>query len=96
MAVHADGQPVASNDRPVSVGREILTIAEVAYDLSCSIAHIYNAINGRDARRFANSSDFARPPQARSAKSTLEAWKRANEQVCSDAMIDPSLQEPRP
>ena len=69
---------------------QVLTVAEVAQDLRCSKAHIYNAING--------SVPGVSPLPAISMgrrrlvrRSTLEQWKTANERAPSDAMLIASL-----
>jgi excisionase family DNA binding protein len=57
---------------------EILRIEEVAKDLRCSRAHVYNAINGkvRDVSRLPVICIGRRRLVRRTA---LEAWKQVNE-----------------
>ena len=70
---------------------EILTVGEVAQDLRCSKAHVYKAINGT-VEGISPLPVISLGRRRLVRRSTLEAWKHANERVCSDAMIDPSLQ----
>ncbi len=51
---------------------EILTVAEVAAELRCSKAHVYNAIAGR-----VNGVNAL--PAISMGRSSLEMWKRENE-----------------
>ncbi len=72
--------------------RDILTVQEVAAELRCSKAHICNLINGRikNAPRLPCVS-LGRRKLVR--RSTLELWKRANEQgIEIDVMMRPSGQ----
>jgi len=71
---------------------DILTVREVAAELRCSKAHICNLINGRikNAPRLPCVS-LGRRKLVR--RSTLELWKRANEQgIEIDVMMAPSGQ----
>jgi excisionase family DNA binding protein len=75
-------------------GSDIMTVAEVARDLRCSKAHVYHAINGT----ISGVSPLPVISLGRRKlirRSTLESWKRQNERASLDAMIDPSLTEPR-
>lgn len=57
---------------------EILSIHEVAANLRCSKAHVYNAINGK----IIGVSRLPAIPMGRRKlvqRSSLDAWKRANE-----------------
>jgi excisionase family DNA binding protein len=68
---------------------EILTVAEVAADLRCSKAHIYNVINGKVSGVTALPAiTMGRRRLVR--RSSLEHWKNANEQSRSDAMMRPA------
>lgn len=59
--------------------REVLTIPEVARHLRCSKAHVYNAINGKvEGVTPLPAIRMGRRKLVR--RSSLEAWKRANEQ----------------
>jgi hypothetical protein len=65
---------------------EILTAAEVAADLRCSKAHVYNMINGKVAGVTPLPAiTMGRRKLVR--RSSLECWKGANEQGLSDAMM---------
>ena len=69
--------------------REILTVKDVALELRCSVAHVYNVINGK-------VKNVSRLPAIRIGRrrlvqrDTLEEWKRSNEQGDLDGMISPS------
>jgi len=83
-AYRAEGGWMESGDR-------ILTIAEVAADLRCSKAHVYNAINGKVAGVSALPTiTMGRRKLVR--RRTLEGWKRANEKGPDGAMLRASLE----
>lgn len=68
---------------------QILTVLDVARELRCSKAHIYNVINGN----VRGVSPLPAIPAGRRRlvrRSSLEAWKRANERTAAGVMIDPS------
>ncbi len=69
---------------------DVLTIAEVARDLRCSRAHVYNAINGK----LTGVSPLPAITMGRRKlvrHSTLQRWKRANEHgAVGDGMLPPS------
>lgn len=68
---------------------EVLTVSEVAADLRCSKAHIYNMINGKVAGVTPLPAiTMGRRRLVR--RSSLEDWKDANEQGHSDAMMRPA------
>jgi excisionase family DNA binding protein len=57
---------------------QILTIAEVAAELRCSKAHVYNVINGRvSGVSSLPAITLGRRKLVR--RGTLDRWKRANE-----------------
>ena len=59
---------------------KVLTIPEVAKDLRCSKAHVYNVVNGKvHGVRPLPVIALGRRKLVR--RSTLERWKRANEQA---------------
>jgi hypothetical protein len=59
-------------------GDEILTVAEVAIELRCSRAHVYNAIAGKvEGVRPLPAISMGRRKLVR--RSSLEVWKRENE-----------------
>ncbi len=62
-----------------SIPDEILTVSEVAADLRCSKAHIYNVINAKvQGVKTLPTIQLGRRKLIR--RSSLEEWKRANEQ----------------
>src|SRR5262249_8611522 len=66
--------------------REILTVRDVALELRCSVAHVYNVINGK----VKNVSRLPSIPMGRRKliqRDTLEQWKKNNEQSDDDAMM---------
>lgn len=68
------------------VGDEILTAAEVASELRCSKAHVYNAIAGKIGGVSALPAiSMGRRKLVR--RSALEQWKRTNESGGSDGNI---------
>lgn len=70
---------------------DILTVSEVAVELRCSKAHVFNAINGK----VAGVSPLPAIHMGRRKlirRSALERWKRANEKGSFGDMISPSLE----
>ena len=68
---------------------EILTVAEVATELRCSKAHVYNAIAGKvDGISSLPAIIMGRRKLVR--RSTLEEWKTLNENDCESANISSS------
>jgi excisionase family DNA binding protein len=77
----------------LSSGQELLTISEVALDLRCSKAHVYNTIHGEVKGVSALPAIFhGRRRLVR--RSTLEQWKRDNERPLADATMIASLKIP--
>jgi len=73
----------------VTTLREILTVRDVALELRCSVAHVYNVINGK----VKNVSRLPSIPMGRRKliqRDSLEEWKKTNEQADTDVMIAPS------
>lgn len=72
-------------------GDEILTILEVAAELRCSKAHVYNAISGKvnNVKPLPAISMGRRKLVRRGA---LEEWKRTNENSGQNAKITDSQQ----
>lgn len=68
---------------------EILTAADVAADLRCSKAHVYNVINGKVAG-VTPLPAIAMGRRRLVRRSSLERWKGANEQGQSDAKMRPA------
>ena len=62
----------------MSETREILCVTEVAEDLRCSKAHVYNAINGK-VQGVTQLPAICMGRRKLVRKSALEAWKHANE-----------------
>ena len=56
----------------------VLTIPEVAAELRCSKAHVYNVINGR-VRGVSSLPDIVMGRRKLIRRSTLDRWKCANE-----------------
>jgi excisionase family DNA binding protein len=71
---------------------DILTVTEVAADLRCSKAHVYNAINGK----ISGLAKLPAIPMGRRRlvrRSALEWWKRASEQGDRETgILNPSPQ----
>lgn len=68
---------------------DILTVAEVASDLRCSKAHVYNVIAGKvDGVSPLPAITMGRRKLIR--RSALEEWKTSNETICGSATIGPS------
>jgi hypothetical protein len=68
------------------VRHEVLTVAEVAYDLRCSKAHVHNVINGKvNGVSPLPTIHMGRRKLIR--RSALERWKRLNEKGAIDDMI---------
>jgi excisionase family DNA binding protein len=68
----------------MSENSEILSITEVALNLRCSKAHVYNAINGK----ITGVSQLPAIPMGRRRlvrRSSLESWKSANEMTAASA-----------
>lgn len=63
----------------MSETREILCVDEVADDLRCSKAHVYNAINGK-IHGVTKLPAICMGRRKLVRRSALEAWKQANEQ----------------
>lgn len=72
-------QPRNAEEKGWEMKSEILTIEEVAEDLCCSKAHVYNMVNGR----VAGVTPFPAIVMGRRKivkRSSLERWKCVNEQ----------------
>jgi len=69
----------------------ILTIPEVAADLRCSRAHVYNVIKGA-VQGVSPLPAIAIGRRKLVRRSTLEQWKRANERLPGSAILLPSLE----
>ena len=69
----------------------ILTVLEVAADLRCSKAHVYNVINDRVAG-VSPLPAIAMGRRKLVRRSTLEQWKRTNERSPGSGMLPPSFE----
>jgi excisionase family DNA binding protein len=70
---------------------EVLTVIEVASELHCSRAHVYNAINGK----VAGTSSLPAIRMGRRKlvrRSALERWKATNERGGHDDILFQSLE----
>jgi excisionase family DNA binding protein len=77
--IKIDSEPSGLSDaRTVAAADAVLTVEEVASELRCSKAHVYNAINGRVSGVSAlRVIQMGRRVLIR--RSSLEIWKRQNE-----------------
>ena len=66
--------------------REILTVRDVALELRCSVAHVYNVINGK-VKNVSRLPAIAVGRRKLIQRDTLEEWKKNNEQSDDDAMM---------
>jgi excisionase family DNA binding protein len=75
----------------IMVGDEILTVSEVAVELRCSKAHVYNAIAGKvGGVHPLPAISMGRRKLVR--RGALEQWKRANEGTTGSAKMAPGQQ----
>ena len=86
------------HSQPINVfssdSESVLTVEEVAANLRCSEAHVYNAINGR----VAGVSPLPAIQMGRRKlvrRSTLEQWKQVNEKTPADGNVPPATSERR-
>jgi hypothetical protein len=70
----------------VTTLREILTVRDVALELRCSVAHVYNVINGK-VKNVSRLPAIALGRRKLIQRDTLEEWKKNNEQSDDDAMM---------
>ena len=66
--------------------REILTVRDVALELRCSVAHVYNVINGK-VKNVSRLPAIAIGRRKLIQRDTLEDWKKINEQGDTDVMM---------
>ena len=66
--------------------RQILTVREVAQELRCSVAHVYNVINGK-VKNVSSLAVIRIGRRKLIQRDTLEHWKRSNEKADDDSMI---------
>ncbi|HYK90595.1 MAG TPA: helix-turn-helix domain-containing protein [Acidobacteriota bacterium] len=67
-------------------GNEILTVPEVAVELRCSKAHVYNAIAGK-VRGISPLPAISMGRRRLVRRAALEQWKRGNENNGTNARI---------
>lgn len=67
---------------------DILTVAEIATELRCSKAHVYKAIRGRVAG-VSKLPAISMGRRRLVRRTTLEAWKTANEGQTPGGMMPP-------
>ena len=70
----------------MSANTEILTVGDVARELRCSKAHVYNVINGK-VKNVSPLPSLTIGRRKLVRRSTLEEWKKVNEHRNSNAMI---------
>jgi hypothetical protein len=70
----------------VTTLREILTVRDVALELRCSVAHVYNVINGK-VKNVSRLPAIALGRRKLIQRDTLEEWKKNNEQSDDDVMM---------
>ncbi len=73
----------------VAILREVLTVREVALELRCSLAHVYNVINGK-VKNVPRLPAIAVGRRKLIQRDTLEDWKKSNERGDDDVMISPT------
>jgi excisionase family DNA binding protein len=74
----AISSPIARPSATFTSDRQILTVAEVALELRCSKAHVYNVIAGKvDGVRALPAISMGRRKLVR--RSALEHWMETNE-----------------
>ena len=73
----------------VATLREILTVRDVALELRCSIAHVYNVINGK-VKNVPRLPTIAIGRRKLIQRETLENWKESNERCDDDVTIPPT------
>jgi excisionase family DNA binding protein len=73
----------------MSANSDLLTVKETARELRCSLAHVYNLINGK-VRGVEPLRVIPLGRRKLIRRSTLEEWKSANEQVVANAMLPSS------
>jgi excisionase family DNA binding protein len=67
----------------------VLTVSEVAVELRCSKAHVYNVVNGK-VRGVSGLPVIAMGRRKLIRRSALERWKRENERELRNAILTPS------
>jgi excisionase family DNA binding protein len=81
--------PITRSSAPPASDRQVLTVGEVALELRCSKAHVYNVIAGKvDGVRALPAISMGRRKLVR--RTALEHWMEANEAAAGDGKIAPS------
>ena len=73
----------------MAILREVLTVRDVALELRCSVAHVYNVINGK-VKNVPRLPTIAIGRRKLIQRDTLEDWKKNNERGDDDVMIPPT------
>ena len=68
---------------------QVMNVSEVAHDLRCSKAHVYNVIRG-SVPGVSSLPAITLGRRRLIRRSTLEEWKRSNERIMAGAMIGAS------
>ena len=64
----------------------MLTVRDVALELRCSVAHVYNVINGK-VKNVPRLPTIALGRRKLIQRDTLEEWKKSNEHGNDDVLI---------
>ena len=70
----------------MAILREVLTVREVDLELRCSVAHVYNVINGK-VKNVPRLPTVAVGRRKLIQRDTLEQWKKSYEHGDYDVMI---------
>lgn len=70
----------------MAILREVLTVRDVALELRCSVAHVYNVINGK-VKNVPRLPAITIGRRKLIQRDTLEDWKKSNERGDDDVMI---------
>ena len=70
----------------MAILREMLTVRDVALELRCSVAHVYNVINGK-VKNVPRLPAIAVGRRKLIQRDTLEEWKKSNERGDDNVMI---------
>ena len=73
----------------MAILREVLTVRDVALELRCSMAQVYNEINGK-VKNVPRLPTIAIGRRRLIQRDTLEEWKKSNERGDDDVMIPPT------
>ena len=73
----------------VAILREVLTVRDVALELRCSIAHVYNVING-EVKNVPRLPTIAIGRRKLIQRDILEEWKKSSDRCDDDVTIPPT------